>query len=122
MSQLSPSQALTVNEGIDLLPRRSDQTQYLGSSRHFDRLKQDQQHRPNVPTNPDRSCTYLVLRAHSDERSIQLKPNLEFPRGGAAQDSSSDQHSEEHWPGGVKIMMTLESAEPKGKKRLGGKW
>ena len=35
---------------------------------------------------------------------------------------SMDQHSEEHWPGGVKIMMTLESAEPKGKKRLGGKW
>ena len=77
-----------------------------------------------MPTNPDRSYTYLVLRAHSDELSIQLKPNLEFPRGGAAQDSSLDQHLEEHWPGGVgfKIMMTLESAEPKGKKRLGGKW
>ena len=30
---------------------------------------------------------------------------------------SSDQHSEEHWPGGVKIKMTLESAEPKGKKK-----
>ena len=85
-------------------------------------LKQVQQHRPNVPTNPDRSCTYLVLRAHSDELSIQLKPNLEFPRGGVAQDSSLDQHSEEHWPRGVKIMMTLESVEPKGKKRLGGKW
>ena len=27
-----------------------------------------------------------------------------------------DQHSEEHWPGGVKIKMTLESAEPKGKR------
>ena len=75
---------------------------------NFDKLKQIQQHRPNVPTNPDRSCTYLVLRAHSDELSIQLKPNLEFPRGGAAQDSSSDQHSEEHWPGGgVKIKMAL---------------
>ena len=86
-------------------------------------IKQVQQHRPNVPTNPDRSCTYLVLKAHSDEHSIQLKPNLEFPPGGAAQDSSLDQHSEEHWPGGgVKMMMTLESAEPKGKKRLGGKW
>ena len=33
-----------------------------------------------------------------------------------------DQHSEEHWPGGVKIKMTLESAEPKGKKRLGSEW
>ena len=69
-----------------------------------------------MPTNPDRSCTYLVLRAHSDECSIQLKPNLEFPRGGAAQDSSLDQHSEEHWPGG-KIMMILRSVTPKGKEK-----
>ena len=28
---------------------------------------------------------------------------------------SSDQHSEEHWPGGVKIKMTLGSMTPKGK-------
>ena len=34
-------------------------------------VKQVQQHRPNVPTNPDRSCTYLVLRAHSDETSYE---------------------------------------------------
>ena len=27
-------------------------------------VKQDQQDNPTVPTNPDRSCTYLVLRAH----------------------------------------------------------
>ena len=80
-------------------------------------VKQIQQHRPNVLTNPDRSCTYLVLRAHSYELSIQLKPNLEFPRGGAAQGSSLDQHSEEHWPGGGKIMMTLRSATPKGKEK-----
>ena len=122
MSQLSPSQALTVNEGIDLLPRHSDQTRYPGSTRHLDRVKLNQQSHPNVPTNPDRSCTYLFLRAHSDERSIQLKPNLEFPRGGAAQDSSLDQHSEEHWPGGGKIKMTLGLADPRERKRLGGKW
>ena len=61
-------------------------------------VKQVQQHRPNVPTNPDRSCTYLVLKAHSDELSIQLKQNLEFPQGGAAQYSSLNQRSEEHWP------------------------
>ena len=46
---------------------------------------------------------------------VKIKMTLEFPRGGAAQDSSLDQHSEEHWPGGVKIKMTLESTEPKGK-------
>ena len=28
-----------------------------------------------------------------------------------------DQHSEEHWPGGLKLKMTFESAEPKGKKK-----
>ena len=28
-----------------------------------------------------------------------------------------DQYSEEHWPGGVKIMMTLRSATPKGKEK-----
>ena len=78
-------------------------------------VKQVQQHRPNVPTNPDRSCTYLVLRSHSDEQSVQLKPALEFPRGDAARGSSLDQHLEEHWPG-VKIMMTIRSTTPKGKK------
>ena len=29
---------------------------------------------------------------------------------------SSDQHLEKHWPGGVKIKMTLGSATPKGKE------
>ena len=79
-------------------------------------VKQDQQSHPNVPTNPDRICTYLVLRAHSDERFIQIKPNLEFPRGGAAQDSSLDQHSEEHWPGGVKIRWPLSLQNPRERK------
>ena len=84
-------------------------------------VKQNQQSRP-MRRHPDRSCTYLVLKATPDKQSVQLKPALEFPRGGAARGSSLDQHSEEHWPRGVKIMMTLESAEPKGKKRLGGEW
>src|SRR3954464_14754628 len=79
-------------------------------------IKQVQQSRPIVPTNPDRSCTYLGLRAHPDEQSVQLKPALELPRGGAAKGSSLDQQSKENWPGGCKIKMTLESAEPKGKR------
>ena len=113
MSQLSPSQALTVNEGIDLLPRHSDQTRYPGSSRHFDKLKPIQQHRPNVPTNPDRSCTYLVLRAHRmSKTSGWHRPWL--PRGRRTS-LGSDQHLDKHWPGGAKIKMTLERATPKGK-------
>src|SRR3954471_20409869 len=79
-------------------------------------IKQIQQSRPIVPTNPDRSCTYLGLRAHPDEHSVQLKPDLKLPRGVAAKGSSLDQQSKENWPGGVKIKMTLESAEPKGKR------
>ena len=84
-------------------------------------VKQVQQDRP-MRRHPDRSCTYLVLRATPDEHYVQLKPALKFPQGGAASGSGSDQHLEKHSPGGGKIKMTLESAEPKGKKRLGGKW
>ena len=40
-----------------------------------------------------------------------------LPRG-ARTSPSLDQHLEKHWPGGVKIKMTLGSATPKG-KRLG---
>ena len=80
-------------------------------------VKQDQQDRP-MRRHPNRSCTYLVLRATTDEHSVQLKPALKFPRGGAAKDSSSDQHLEKHWPRGVKIKMTLGSTTPKG--NIGG--
>ena len=51
-------------------------------------------------TNPDRSGTYLVLRAHSDEPDIGLaSPELPLVAPDIAQ---LDQHSEEHWPRGVK--------------------
>ena len=63
-------------------------------------VKQDQQDRP-MQGHPDMSCTYLVLRATPDEHYVQLKPILEFPQGGATSGSSLDQHSEEHWPGGL---------------------
>src|SRR3954471_19938737 len=79
-------------------------------------IKQVQQSRPIVPTNPDRSCTYLGLRAHPDEQSVQLKPDLKLPQGGAAKGSSSDQQSKENSPGGVKIKMTLGLAKTRGEK------
>src|SRR3954467_1379506 len=106
---------------IFLLPGRPDQSRNPGLQDISAVIKQVPRVRPIVPTNPDRSCTYLGLSAHPDEQSVQLKPALELPRGGAAKGSSLDQQSKENWPGGVKIKMTLESAEPKG-KRLGGKW
>ena len=63
-------------------------------------VKLNQQHRPNVPTNPDRSCTYLVLRAHrmrlaTSETNPQVSPR--WPR----RQLSLDQLLEKHWPGGA---------------------
>ena len=75
--------------------------------RHLDNGKTRPAKPPDVPTNPDWSCTYLVLRATPDEHYVQLKPALKFPRGGAASGSVSDQHLDKHWPGGLKIKMTL---------------
>src|SRR3954470_3475643 len=87
---------------IVLLPGRPDQSRNPGLQDISTATKQVQQSRPVVPTNPDRSCTYLGLRAHPDEQSIQLKPALELPQGGAAQGSSSDQHLERSTgPGGL---------------------
>ena len=40
-------------------------------TRHFDNGKTRPAKPPDVPTNPDRSCTYLVLRATSDETSYE---------------------------------------------------
>ncbi len=64
-------------------------------------VKQDQQSRPNVPTNPDRSCTYLVLKAHR-MRHPTSKTRPRVSRRGSRSLLSSDQHSKEHWPGGLK--------------------
>ena len=98
VSQLSPWQALVINEGIDLLPGRPDQTRNPGLQDISTMVKQDQQSRPNVPTNPDRSCTYLVLRAHwMGKTSGWYRPLL--PRGSRTS-PSLDQHLEKHWPGG----------------------
>src|SRR3954468_7333474 len=101
---------------IFLLPGRPDQSRNPGLQDISTVIKQIQQSRPIVPTNPDRSCTYLGLRAHPDEQSIQLKPDLKLPQGGAAKGSSLDQHSEENWPEGAKIKMTLGLRKPKGKR------
>ena len=77
-------------------------------------VKQNQQDHLIVPTNHDRSCTYLVLRAHRmGKTSGWHRPWL--PRGRRTS-LGLDQHSKENWPGGVKIKMTLESAESKGKR------
>ena len=82
-------------------------------------VKQDQQDRPNVPTNPDRNCIYLVLRATPDKRSVQEPTNPSCQGNGPALCSSLDQRLDKHWPGGAIIKMTLERATPKGKVGAG---
>ena len=98
---------------IYLLPGRPDQSRNPGLQDISTMVKQDQQSRPNVPPNPDRSCTYLVLRAHQmSQTSGWHRPWL--PRGRRTS-LGLDQHLDKHWPGGAKIKMTLERATPKGK-------
>ena len=97
---------------IYLLPGRPDQTRNPGLQDISTMVKQDQQSRPNVPTNPDRSCTYLVLRAHrivqaSDRRAQSC------PWWPPATDRL-DQYSEEHWPGG------LNKDDPRARENPGG--
>ena len=113
VSQLSPSQALTVNKGYSF--SEEDQIRLgIPVTRHFDNGKTRPAKPPNVPTNPDRSRTYLVLRAHRmGQVSGWHRPWLPRRRRTSLR---LDQRLEKHWPGGVKIKMTLESAKPKGKR------
>ena len=46
---------------------------------NFDKDKTSPATPPECADNPERSCTYLVLRATPDEQSVQLKPDLKFP-------------------------------------------
>ena len=111
---------LSRSRRIYLLPGRPDQSRNPGSQDISTMVKQDQQSHPNVPTNPDRSCAYLVLRAH---RIVQTsgRPAQSCPWWPPAADKV-DQHSEEHWPGGGVNNDDPWASRPKGKKRLGGKW
>ena len=63
VSQLSQSQALMVNEGYSF-SREDPISLGIPVTRHFDNGKTRPAKPPAVPTNPDRSCTYLALRAY----------------------------------------------------------
>ena len=99
MSQLSPSQALTINEGYSF-SRQHPIRLGIPVTRHLDNGKTSLARPPAVSTNPDRSCTYLVLRAHRMRRAtsktrLRVSPRWPHRRLG------SDQHLEKHWPGGL---------------------
>src|SRR4051812_26680694 len=104
---------------IFLLPGK---TRSVSESRLHDistAIKQVQQNRP-MRRHPDRSCTYLGLRATPDEHYVRQPTIPQVAPGwhrkwlwfGPAL-------RRKHWPGGAKIKMTLERATPKG-KRVGG--
>ena len=81
----------------------SPKTIQLGSASRLQDIwtmvKQVQQHRPNVPTNPDRSCTYLILKAHRIVQAFDRRAQS-CPWWPPATDRL-DQYSEDHWPGGL---------------------
>ena len=91
---------------IYLLPGRPDQTRNPGLQDISTMVKQDQQSRPDVPTNPDRSCTYLVPRAHriSEAYRYQHNPSCQgtVPHGALVWTSTRRSTGP-----GVKIKMTL---------------
>ena len=102
-----------INEGYSF-SRKDPISLRIPVTRHSDNGKTRPAKPPDVPTNPDRSRTYLVLRTHrigqaTSKPSPQVAPR--WPRRLAG----SDQHSEKHWPGGVKIKMTLGLAKTEGK-------
>ena len=74
VSQLSQSQALTVNEGYSS-SREDPISLGIPVTRHFDNGKTRPAKPPDVPTNPDRSCTYLVLRAHRISEAYRYQRN-----------------------------------------------
>ena len=97
-------------------PRKTRSDSESRFTRHFDNGKTRPAKPPTMPTNPDRSCTYLVLRAHRmSQTSGWHRPWL--PRGRWTS-LGLDQHLDKHWPGGAKIKMTLGLADPR--ERVGG--
>ena len=112
MSQLSPSQALTVNEGYSF--SQEDPVRLgIPVTRHFDNGKTRPGKPPDAPTIPigaahiSFSGQHRISQATSKTR-LQVSPR--WPRGLL----SSYQHLEKHWPGGAKIKMTLGLITPKG--------
>ena len=61
-------------------------------------------------------AAHILFSGHTQMRLATSKTNPQVAPRWPRRWLSSDQHSKEHWPGVVKIKMTLESAEPKGKR------
>ena len=84
-------------------------------TRHFDNGKTRPAKPPDVPTNPDRSCTYLVLRETSDETSYEQNQTSSCPEV-APQSTRFGPTLRGALARGVKIKMTLGQAYPRERK------
>ena len=103
---------------IYLLPGRPDQSRNPGLQDISTMVKQDQQSRPNAPTIPIGAAHISFSGQHrigqpTSKTNPRVAPRWPYSLPG------SDQHSQRALARGGKIKMTLESAEPKGKKGLG---
>ena len=86
-----------VNKGYSF-SRKDPISLEISVTRHIGNGKTRPARPPDVATNPDRSCTYLVRRAHRMGKTSGChRPWL--PRGRRTS-PSLDQHPKEHWPGG----------------------
>ena len=102
-------------------PRKTRSDSESRFTRHFDNGKTRPARPPDVPTIPIGAAHISFSGQHRMRQSTsktRLRVSPRWPR----RLLGSNQHSEEHWPGGVKIKMTLGLRKPKGKRlRLLGK-
>ena len=89
-------------------------------TRHFDNGKTRPAKPPDVPTIPI-GVARISFSGQHRMRLATSKTNPQVSPRWTRRQLSSDQHSEEHWPGGVKIKMTLGLADPRERYRLLGK-
>ena len=102
-----------VNEGYSF-SREDPISLGIPVTRHFDDGKTKPAKPPDVPTIPIGAAHISFSGQHRMRHpTSKTKPQVSprWPR----RLPISDQHLDKHWPGGVKIKMTLERATPKGK-------
>src|SRR3954468_3474542 len=100
VSQLSPSQALTVNEGYSF-SREDPISLGIPVTRHFDNGKTSPARPPDVPAIPI-GAPHISFSGQHRMRQATSKTRLRVSPRWPHRRLGSDQHLEKHWPGGAK--------------------
>ena len=100
---------------IFLLPGRPDQTWNPGLQDISTMVKQDQQDLPLCRQIPI-GAAHISFSGQHRMRLATSKTNPQVAPRWPRRQLSSDQHLDKHWPGGAKIKMTLELADPREKE------